>query len=202
MIPDGSMSLSPVRVQAPYDWPVTLGQAKRHLRVDHADDDDLIQIYLDAAARRLDGWDGILGRCLTPQTWRVDLPGFPANDLIRLPLPDVQSIGSVEYLDAGGAAQTMAADGYRAVNDALGGVLMRKPGTSWPATYAAPDAVKVTFVAGYGTSANPMPAAIRAAILLHLGVLYDHRAAVDAGTLAELPLAYETLISPYRKVGL
>lgn len=203
MIVDQLMLPKPVRTAAPpaSTGIITLEQAKAHLRVDHSTDDTLIGIYLDAAVQALDGWGGVLGRCLTQQSWRQDMPEFPTSGLIRLPLPDVVSITSVTYLDSAGGMQTMDPAGYAVANDALGGAVVLKADASWPSSGDAQDAVKVTFVAGYGTTTNPLPASIKAAILLHIGVLYDHRAAVDADTLIALPLAYETLIAPYRMVG-
>ena len=52
---------------------LTLEEAKLHLRVDHDDDDDLIEALVAAVTARLDGRDGILGRCLRAQTWELVL---------------------------------------------------------------------------------------------------------------------------------
>jgi len=60
----------PVRVTAPADRPVTLAEVKNHCRIDHSDDDTLVQSYIDAAVAHVEGWSGVLGRCLVTQTWR------------------------------------------------------------------------------------------------------------------------------------
>ena len=74
-----------IRVTPPVEPVLTLDEAKEHLRVVHSDEDLLIQSLIDAAVSWLDGWDGVLGRCIMPQTWRID-----AADLVAgFRLPDV-----------------------------------------------------------------------------------------------------------------
>lgn len=74
-----------IRVTPPSAPVVTLTDMKEHLRVLHDDEDLMIQSLTDAAVSWLDGWDGVLGRCVMPQTWRID-----AADLVAgFRLPDV-----------------------------------------------------------------------------------------------------------------
>lgn len=77
--------LAPVRVTPPAEPPVSLEEAKAHLRVDFGDDDLYVAGLIEAATAHLDGWSGILGRALVTQTWRQDLCGFPRDGVIRLP---------------------------------------------------------------------------------------------------------------------
>lgn len=79
----------PVRTVAPADPIVTLSDLKLHLRIDYDDDDALIGSYLAAAAAWLDGYRGVLGRCVMPQTWQVV---YGAAGTYRLPFPDVQTV--------------------------------------------------------------------------------------------------------------
>lgn len=60
-----------IRITPPTAEIVTLDDARAHLRVDHDHDDMLIQTYLDAATAWVDGFDGVLGRCVMEQTWRA-----------------------------------------------------------------------------------------------------------------------------------
>jgi uncharacterized phiE125 gp8 family phage protein len=186
----------PVRTVPPAVSPVSLIDAKAHLRVLHDDDDTIIQGCIDAAVSHLDGWGGILGRCIITQTWRSDLPAF--CDEIRLPFPNVQSV-TVAYTDAEGDPQTVAADQFHLVTDDMGGLIVRAHDATWPQVAIRPDAVRVTGVYGYGVAAA-VPPALRAAILLHVGTLYLHRETMSER--AEPNLAYEALVAPHRVVRL
>ncbi len=64
---------------------VPLADMKAYLRVDHDDEDTLIGDLTAAAVAYLDGWGGVLGRCIMPQTWAFDAV---AGD-VESPMPDV-----------------------------------------------------------------------------------------------------------------
>lgn len=72
-----------IRVTPPTAQVVSLQDMKEHLRVLHDDEDMLIQSLMDAAVSWMDGWDGVLGRCIMPQTWRISSADLVAG--FRLP---------------------------------------------------------------------------------------------------------------------
>lgn len=195
---------SPVRTVAPAADVVTLAEAKAHLRVEHGEEDTLITTYLQAAINRLDGWAGILGRCLITQSWRVDTYDFPPGDTIRLLFPDVSAV-SIAYVDPAGSVQTLDPALYHLVHDAMGGRVDLAHGASWPATAIRPDAVRVTVTAGYGATAAAVPHPIKAAILIMVGDLYKNRETGVIGTVAmdiKTSMTVDALIAPYRRVGI
>lgn len=186
-----------VRTVAPTDTPVSLAEAKAHLRVDadNQDDDALIQGLLDAATDHLDGYAGILGRCLVAQTWALRLSAFPCE--IELPLGPLISVTGITYLDPDGATQTLATSVYEVI-DGPAPLVVLKHNQSWPSIRSRARSVTVTFVAGWATRAS-VPSAIKAAILLLIGHWYANREAVAAGPNAsELPLGVTALLAPYR----
>jgi len=194
-------------VTGPTADPVLLADAKLHLRVDYSDDDALIASLVDSAVGMIDGPDGI-GYALQPQTWLMTLDGFNEYDYaardargterwngrtdnrIRVPLRPVVSIDAVQYLDTDGNEQTLADENYRV--SIQGGVGILTPVVAWPVPLDTPGAVRIEFTAGAGT-----PAALRAAILLMVGHLYENREAV-AQNMAEVPLAWNSIVSQYR----
>ncbi|MBQ2263259.1 MAG: hypothetical protein II336_18095 [Loktanella sp.] len=91
----------PVLVTAPVLPVVTLADMRAHLRMTAADDDAQIVAIERAAVAHLDGWRGVLGRCLMPQTWRQDFDGWGR---LRIAMPDADDI-TVSYRDADGAYQ-------------------------------------------------------------------------------------------------
>ncbi|MCA0401296.1 MAG: phage head-tail connector protein [Proteobacteria bacterium] len=186
----------PVRVEGPAIAPVTLAELKAHLRIDFDDEDAPLAVYLAAAVAHFDGWSGVLGRCLINQQWRIDFPAFPCGGVLALPFPDV-SLAAIAYSDAVDVDQALAASAYRLVQLRGGAVLALKSGATWPETAARPDAVRVTFTAGFGAAAPDVPASIRTAIMLRAGDLYLKRE--DSSKTGGL---VETLISPYCRTGL
>lgn len=78
--------MTPTLVVPPASLPVTLAEAKAHCRVDHDDEDAMLTAYISAAVAHLDGWRGVLGRAIMPQTWAVTVDA--AGDYV-LPMPDV-----------------------------------------------------------------------------------------------------------------
>lgn len=179
-------------ITAPAESPVTLAEAKAHLAVTHSLDDTLIQLYIDAATSHLDGAEGTLGRCLVTQTWEWVADSFPASP-IRLPLPPLQSVTSVSYVDADGNTQVVDSSGY--VVDSANQPGWVVPVSGWPATGTTPNAAIVRFVAGYGDAAD-VPAAIKAAILLYVGDAYANREAAGEA-LVENPAALR-LTRPFK----
>lgn len=192
--------LKPVRTVAPAALPVSLNEAKAHCRVDTADDDTLLTGLIEAAVSHLDGYGGVLGRAIMAQTWARDFDGFGTGGL-RLPVGDLISVTSVAYYDIANQVQTLSSAVYTAFTDELGPYVALKPDHVWPLTYGRPDAVRVTWQAGFGASAVNVPAAIRHAILLMVGHWYENReASVVGAPVAPLPMAVDALITPYRQV--
>jgi uncharacterized phiE125 gp8 family phage protein len=190
-------------VAAPATYPVTLEEARLHLKLDAEgspaahDDDDLVNSLIAACSLRLDGRDGELQRCLVTQTWDLVLDRFPTLG-IKIPLPPLQSIASLTYLDTAGDEQTLVEDTDFTV-DAVSQPGWVWPGIAgWPATFDGINTVTLRFVAGYGAAAV-VPAPIKAALKLMIGTLYANREDVIVGTTAmELPGGIDRILSTYR----
>ena len=142
-----------VRITAPAVEPVTLAEVKAHCAIDDPAHDGLLAELIAAATGRLDGAAGLLGRCLITQAWRYTFARFPSGEII-LPLPPCQSVDAITYTDPAGAAQVLPAADYRV--SGLGGTTTARirpaPGTTWPSTGDDPEAVAVSFTAGYGAA--------------------------------------------------
>ena len=192
--------LKPVLVTEPASPLITTAEAKAHLRIDHSDEDTLIDAMVSAATARIDGCEGVLGRALINQTWRQDFAEFDSS--MRLPLEPVSSITSITYQDSLDAQQTLASSVYTMLTDERGSYITLNSGQSWPASYFRPDAVSVTFVAGYGSASTDVPQAIIQAALLMVGDWYEHRTTGVFGVRAsEVPMAALAvdLVKQYRR---
>lgn len=186
-------------VTPPVVEPISLSEAKLHLRVDVPDDDAYITSLIVAARQQA---ESITRRAFVTQTYKLTMDAFPCGP-IYLPRPPLQSVSSITYVDTAGVTQTWSASDYQV--EATGGPFAPPGrvapayGQSYPATRAVFGAVTITFVAGYGSQASDVPQAIRQAILLVLGHWYEHRELAVVGTsVVELPRSAEWLLSPYR----
>jgi len=189
--------LAPVRTVAPAAL-VSLEQAKRHLNVEHSDDDDLITSYIASATRSLDGYRGLLGRALVTQTWRQSFCRF--GRYFRLELSPIASISSVKYFDTSNIEQTVADTVYTLHADALGPFVMLKPDQSWPSSYSRIDAVTIEYIAG--EPADDVDPQIKTAITMCVAQWYETREATVAdGTPMVMPMGFWALIDPLRRVG-
>lgn len=190
--------LAPTRTVAPEEKPVSIAEAKLHLRVDHSEDDTLIDGFIAAATEHLDGWAGILGRVLVTQTWTQKFGGFCSK--LRLPLGPVSTVATITYFDSENSMQTLPDTDYSVLTNAAGTYVIPAIGVSWPATFARADAVTATYVAG--ASIADVPAPIRTAILLMVANWYENREAATVNEFSELPFGARVLLAPYRRIGL
>ncbi len=187
-------------ITAPAAEPLTLADAKLHLRVEHSADDDLITALIQAAR---EGAEHLTGRALITQTWERVLDAFPAAE-IELGRAPVLAITSVKYIDPNGDEQTMdAADYSLDATTPSGWVLPSETLAAWPTTLDTANAVVVRFTCGYGAAASDVPAGIRAWMKLRVGTLYKLREEIQAGvSVSDLPGGYaERLLDPYRNWG-
>jgi len=182
---------------APTVEPVTVGEIKAHLRIDHGDQDDYLETLITAARQAC---ESATRRALVEQTWKMYLDAFPAA--IRPPRPPLRSVSSLQYVDTDGNTQTLDSGQYDVDTDREPGEVREAYGCCWPSTRDHPNAVIVTFKAGYGTDAASVPAPVKHAIKLLAAHLYEHPESVVVGMIAaELPQGVEYLLAPYRAWG-
>lgn len=186
----------------PAEEPISLEEIKEHLRLapDDDEEDELLLGMIKAARQKLDGRDGFLGRALVAQTWRLTLDCFPR--IVSVPLPPLQSVTSITYLDAAGDEQTLEVAAYHVdgIGDSERATIRPARGRSWPSTWEYPGAVAITFVAGYGEP-DDVPDPIRQALRLHVGHLYNNREATAEGkALSPIPLGWAEHVADFRMV--
>lgn len=203
-------------ISPPSTEPITLGEAKAHLRVDLTDDDALITALIVAARQYA---ESETGRSLITQSWRLVLDGFPGScgpagtagpipsllpgNAILLDQAPVQSITSIQYLDTGGAWQTLPESEWVAELQSAPARITPAFGKTWPTALPQIGSVKVEFVAGYG-EASAVPQGIKIWMLLRLAALYENREEVSAMRQGKIePLPYvDRLLDAYRVIWL
>lgn len=191
--------------------PITLDQARRHLRLDtygspegHEDDALLEQIYIPAARALC---ESISGRAFVPQEYELALGAFPTQYVafgrngVKLGIGPVRGVTYVIYND-GTSVVTVDPSVYTLDQFTDGGYIYSAYGTSWPTPATVPGAVRVGFSAGYDIEgASPtyefvLPAHYRWAMLLALGHIYENREDTTTLNLANIPLGVQAMLGP------
>lgn len=191
------MISKPVLAVAPAVGLVDLATLKKHARVDDNADDALLDLYLSAAVGRVDGFSGILGRCLINQDWKVKADQWQRRFL--LPFPSVTA-AEITYADTDDVSQTMSADNFELIEDHAGTEIVFGPDVDFPGLSTARQMpITVTFTAGYGAAADDVPWPIRVAVMQMAATWYDQREIIGQGV--ELPLTAASLLAPFNMVG-
>lgn len=183
-------------ITAPTTEPVTLAEAKLHLKIETADtaDDALVTNLIKAAREMVE--DYTRSRLMTG-TYELYLDEFPNSSKIDLDVYPIQTLTSVKYLNSDGVETPLSTDAYSADLVSKPCRIFLKWAQIWPVAQFIPNAVYIRYVAGYTTAAN-VPAAIKAAMLLIIGHLYEHREDVQKFQYSELPNSSKYLLNPYR----
>jgi uncharacterized phiE125 gp8 family phage protein len=187
---------------APAAEPLTLAEAKKHCRIDTdiTDQDTLISALIQSARE----WaENHCRRSFVRRTLELRLDCFPGE--IRLPRGPVSSVTSVKYTDQDGSEATVATADYQVDIYGTPPRIVPAFGVVWPTPkFGALNAVLVTYVAGYAPGATSptdhaenVPQAVKAALKLIVGHLYEHRELAAAQAMTEVPFAVRALLAPY-----
>lgn len=170
------------------DLPMTLAEAKQHLRQYGSENDEEIQAQLEAA---LEVCETDAGRSLrVSHTLTQTYPSWPCNP-VRFDRQPVKSITSVTYYDADGASQTLASSNYRLHKSTLAAAYLEFDDSfTQPTTDYRDDAVTITYVAGYDALTD-VPKMVKSLVKLKLSELYGD---LDERTYANTVRSYGDLL--------
>ena len=176
--------MSTFRLQtAPTFEPVTLAEAKRHLRRgDVTEDDARISRLIPAARLHV---ETKTERAICTQTWKYLADAFWTG-VLYIPRPPLASVTSITYLDTSGDSQTASSSLYTVDTDSRPGRIYLAKDQTWPTTYDVRHAVTVTYTCGEAQAS--IPENVKLAVLL----LVEHW--YEADESAELPPSLRSLI--------
>lgn len=194
-------------ISAPEAEPITLTEAKLHLRETLTAQDTLITALLKVAREYAERYTG---RALMTQTLELSLPCFPAIDLI-VPRPPLQSVSWIKYIDDSGVLQTLDPSLYQI--DTYREPARIKPayGESWPSTRNDYGAVQVRYVAGYAnigspldaTDASGVPECVKHWMKMRVAQFYEQREATVVGlNVSQIPRDYVDGLIDWLRVDL
>jgi uncharacterized phiE125 gp8 family phage protein len=187
--------MSLVRTTAPTTEPLSLAEARLHLRLedDFDDDNDLITSLITTARVHV---EKTINQPVLSQAWRLKLDCFPCDDVIALGMPGVSTVDSFMYVDPTGANVNFSS--FTLDSDAFPSRVVRSYGIAWPATREQRNAITVSFTCA-GLATDELET-IKAAMKLLIANWYENREAlVEARYALEVPFSVTALLAPYRR---
>ncbi len=202
--------------EAPGDVPVSLDEAKLHLRITHGDDDSFLTTLLQTAAsiaetavglalinRRyllsLDAWPGT-----SPDGWwdgvREGADLRTARNELVLPRPPLVEVHEILVYDENGNAETFSPENYFTDTLGLPGRVVLKAGVAAPVPGRNSAGISISYTAGYGTKPDDMPVALKQGIKQLVAHLYEHRGDDDGRALQQSGAG--ALFQPFRLMRL
>jgi len=158
---------------------VSLAEVKSHLRISGSDQDDHLELLIEASTEKL---ERDINRGVMSSTWQQAMYSFPAeNAPIQLMMGMSTSVSSITYVDSDGVTQTLDSSKWT-YSQARGCIFNADPDNSWPETYLdiKGDMVTVSFTCGVSDS-GCVPRLMKQAILLEVGRAYFDPAQENQG---------------------
>ncbi|MCB1549189.1 MAG: head-tail connector protein [Hyphomicrobiaceae bacterium] len=184
-----------VLTSGPLLEPVSLAEAKAHLRID-TDDEDIFLASLVTTSRL--HVEVVLSAALITQTWTLVRDAWPQGRILALPLRPLRGVTSISVRDGAGLLHPAPLSEFIVDTTAVVPRIVRKLGTSWPAPGLPANGIEIVFTAGYGDTAADVPAPIRQALLLLVAHWYEHRDPSEVGSeTARVPSMITELLAPY-----
>ena len=181
---------------APAAEPVTLAEARQHLRLDGTDDDAFVSALITTARLQI---EAALDQALISQTWSWRLDDLPDDNELQLPLWPVQAIDGFYTVRADGTE--IDRSDHITISDFASQPARLKVKRPAETAAAAFGPYHVSFTAGYGETPDSVPAPIRTALLQLVAHWYEHRGPSEVGSnAARIPETISHLLAPYQQV--
>ncbi|MGK7753775.1 head-tail connector protein [Roseovarius sp. C03] len=177
--------------------PVELDDLKAHLRVTSDAEDPEIAAALAAAVAEIDG-TGLLGRAMISQGFEQSSGPVAARCDIELDITPAQSLDGVDFVKSDGSRVSADLAGFELISD--GERAWIRAASGWPSDLARrPDAIRLTYTAGFGDTAGAVPEPLRAAVKLLAAHRFEVREEVVIGTItSQIPRGVDHILDLYR----
>lgn len=184
--------------------PISLETARLHLRLDTMGsppshpDDALVTALITVAREAVENFTELT---VAVNDFQLKLDYF-ADLAIDLGTYPVNSIASITYVDTNGTTRTLPSTDYVLDTFSKPAQVNLAFDKTWPAVRNQPNAVTVTFEAGYTGNTSPVsnevPKTLEQAMLLTITDLYENRGAIGSKQNYEIPIMAQYLMIPYR----
>jgi uncharacterized phiE125 gp8 family phage protein len=191
--------MSLVMTAPPAVEPVTVADAKAHMRIDGSNEDVLIASLLLTSRLHI---EVALSLALITQSWTLTLSRWPGSRDVELPLTPLRSIDEVRVKNAAGVANVVPAESYL-VDLASRPARLLWNKTARPEPQIRANGIEIDMTAGFGSTGDSVPAPLKHAMLMLTAHWYEHRDPEEIGSDdARIPDAVSALINPFRTIRL
>lgn len=186
-----------LQLSAPLVEPITLSEAKAHLRVESDHEDSLILDLIKVARQELERQTGL---CLIDQSWRLFLDHWPPCGSIDLPFRPVKEISEVRIFNREGNAKTLAPTDY--VLDAYGNEpKLHIQKVAIPTQQH--NGIEIDLICGFGGTGSDVPDILKRAILILVAHWFEFRGTYTPNDQpVSIPPLFDRLIASERLVRL
>ena len=182
------------RTAGPLAEPVTLADAKAHLRLQHDSEDELVAGLIRAAREEVEAATGL---ALISQSWRKVLDALPRDEIVHLTPHPVREIISVTVFDGDGEGLPADLTAYTA--DVVSRPARVAVSSSIMPT-AALNGIEIDYLAGHGEAGADVPDLLKRAMLVLVAHWYEFRGVYGPGSQpVSYPAGYERLIAPFKR---
>lgn len=187
--------MTPIRLDGPAVEPVSLAEARAHLRLEETHEDALVTTLIEAGRLLLESATRLI---FINQSWRLILEEAPGGARLRLPLAPIIAITEIRAIDAAGQASIVDPQQYRLRAGAAPPLLILEDGFA-----NAQGGLEIDLEVGFGSAPENVPAPLRQALRMLVARWFEERG--DTGGEPEtgvLPPDVALMIAPYRHLRL
>jgi uncharacterized phiE125 gp8 family phage protein len=185
----------PVLLDGPTVEPVSLAEAKFWLRLDGAEEDDLVRALIVAARLLV---EAEIGQVLIGQNWRLVGDIWPPGETIPVRVGRILGVVAGRVFDGNGVASPIAPERFTVFAQS-------DPPAILPLDRPAPGrqfaGIEIDLRLGFGEAPTDVPETIRLAIRRLVTLWFENRGDIqdpDAG----LPPQIRALLRPFRRIRL
>jgi uncharacterized phiE125 gp8 family phage protein len=165
-----------VETSPPAVEPLTLDDAKLHLRVTSTVDDALITSLIGTARQICENFTGL---ALIERDYSLYLDAWPEGEVL-LPRPPLVSVALINIFDVDGNAVSFDAANYTVSTAGVPGRILLSNGVFLPQPGRTADGIEIQFRAGYGSTGADIPPPLVQGMKQLLADLYENRGDADA----------------------
>lgn len=196
--------------------PVTLAEAKAHLRITHSTDDALVTDIIKTARMACESFTG---RAFITRNISLYLDIWPSGGggswwdgvregasvmaeamVLNIPRPPLFSVTDIRVYGADDTLTTFSSENYFVDTVGPQGRIVLKDSAAVPSPGRNTSGIEVRYTAGYGTTASAVPLPLREAVKQTVANFYENRGDHAAGQVLSPSVC--GLLQPYRVTGL